>query len=232
MEVCIDARFRGPSDSANGGYTCGLVAGLAGGEAEVTLRRPPPLGRLLPATWEGETVVVRDGDEVVAEAVAASLELDVPEPVSYDAATRASSRYRGFERHDFPNCFVCGPERAPGDGLRIFAAPVDGRDAVAAPWVPAQDLADADGVVRPEIVWAELDCPGAFAVGFGERGTLLLGRLLGRIRAPVRAGEPHVVLGWSLGEDGRKFYAGTVLFAASGALCAFARATWLAPAAQ
>jgi len=229
MEIHIDRRFRGPSDSANGGYTCGLVAALAGGEAEVTLRRPPPLDRVLAAAWAGETLVVRDGDDVVAEAVAASLELDVPEPVAYDEACRASTRYGGFRHHDFPNCFVCGPDRERGDGLRIFAGPTDAEDAVAAPWLPAAELATADSHVRPEIVWAALDCPGAFAVGFGERGTLLLGRLLAELRAPVRAEEPHVVVGWPLGEDGRKFYAGTALFSAAGDVCACARATWLAP---
>jgi len=43
--VTIDRRFRGPSDSGNGGYVCGVVAALVGGPAEVTLRSPPPLDR-------------------------------------------------------------------------------------------------------------------------------------------------------------------------------------------
>jgi len=47
-ELVIDPRFNGPVGSANGGYTCGLVAGLLDGIAEVTLRRPLPLGRPLP----------------------------------------------------------------------------------------------------------------------------------------------------------------------------------------
>ena len=34
---------------------------------------------------------------------------------------------------------------------------------------------------------------------------------------------------WPLGEDGRKLYAGTALFAADGALLALARQTWIAP---
>ena len=45
----IDPRFNGPPGSGNGGYTCGLVAGLLGGPAEVTLRLPPPLGT--PLAW-------------------------------------------------------------------------------------------------------------------------------------------------------------------------------------
>ena len=55
-ELVIDPRFNGPAGSANGGYTCGLVADFVDGVAEVTLRRPPPLGRPL--------VVERDGDRV------------------------------------------------------------------------------------------------------------------------------------------------------------------------
>jgi hypothetical protein len=43
-ELVIDPRYRGPEDSANGGYACGRIAALAGGEVEVTLRAPPPLG--------------------------------------------------------------------------------------------------------------------------------------------------------------------------------------------
>jgi hypothetical protein len=43
----IEERYRGPPDSGNGGYVCGLVAGFLGGSAEVTLRRPPPLDRTL-----------------------------------------------------------------------------------------------------------------------------------------------------------------------------------------
>jgi hypothetical protein len=48
VECEIERRYNGPAGSANGGYTCGLVARLVGGPcAEVTLRRPPPLGRPL-----------------------------------------------------------------------------------------------------------------------------------------------------------------------------------------
>ena len=38
-----------------------------------------------------------------------------------------------------------------------------------------------------------------------------------------------MVVGWPLGEDGRKLYAGTALFTADGELLARARATWIRP---
>jgi hypothetical protein len=39
-----------------------------------------------------------------------------------------------------------------------------------------------------------------------------------------------VVIGWSLGEDGRKRYAGSALFDEAGTLLAAARSTWIVPA--
>lgn len=41
--VTIARRYRGPLDSANGGYAAGLLGARLGGTAEVTLRLPPSL---------------------------------------------------------------------------------------------------------------------------------------------------------------------------------------------
>ena len=219
-QITIDGRFNGPEGSGNGGYTCGLVAGLLGRTAEVTLRRPPPLDRPLDVEREGERVLIRDGDDLVAEAAPARVDVDVPSPPSREEAEQASERYPGFEEHAFPTCFVCGPEREPGDGLRIFAGPLgDGR--VASPWTPAE--------VTPELVWAALDCPGAIAVGYPDRGETLLGRFAVEIEELPRVGERCVVVGWPLGEEGRKLHAGTALFGEGGRQLASARATWILP---
>ena len=40
-------------------------------------------------------------------------------------------------------------------------------------------------------------------------------------------GEPCVVVGWPVGEDGRKLYAGTALFGERGDLLAVARQVWI-----
>lgn len=228
-QVVIDRRFRGPPDSGHGGYVCGVVAALIGGTAEVTLRRPPPLGQPLDVERLDEGgVALRDGETVIAEGVPASVEVDVPEPVSLRDADAASKSYVGFRQHTFPSCFGCGPQRAEGDGLRIFPGWVEGRKIVAAPWTPHASLADTDGSVRLEIVWASLDCPGAFAL-FEElpEELILLGRLAAKPLAPVRGGEPCVVIGWPMGREGRKLYSGTAVFSASGEPRAVARATWV-----
>jgi hypothetical protein len=50
-----------------------------------------------------------------------------------------------------------------------------------------------------------------------------------RVESLPRAGEHCVVLGWPLGEDGRKLFPGTALFGEGGRLLGVARATWLLP---
>jgi hypothetical protein len=229
--LVIEARFCGPPDSGNGGYVCGLLGAVLGGPGEITLRQPPPIGRPLLRRATDRGLALFDGDQLVAEGVPARLELDVPDPVHPAAAMEAAQRYPGFDLHPYPTCFVCGPQRDEGDGLRIFPGPVTDRDVVAAPWTPGRTLANGESVVRPEFVWAALDCPGAFANGFPEI-PMVLGRLTVELIRPVRAGQPLVVLGWSEGSERRKLFAGTALLGQDGELVAQARATWisLAPA--
>jgi hypothetical protein len=228
--VTIDQRFNGPPESGHGGYVCGVVAGLVGGPAEVTLRRPPPLGRPLEVERLGTgTITLRDGETVIVEGAPTSVEIDLPEPVGFPDAEVASQSFIGFREHPFPGCFGCGPQRAESDALRTFPGWVEGRNIVAAPWTPRTSLAGDDGAVRPEFVWAALDCPGAWALirDASEGPPVVLGRLAAKLQAPVRGGERCVVIGWPLGEEGRKLYSGTALFSEGGQLRAFARATWV-----
>lgn len=225
--VAIGERYCGPPGSGNGGYVCGLVAGILGEPAEVTLRRPPPIGRPLLARRTTERgVVLLDEEHVVVEAFPSRVDVEPPGPVSLQEAVQAARRYPGFDLHPFPNCFVCGPERAEGDGLRIFPGPVTGRQVFAAPWTPDPSLAGPDGLVRKEFVWAALDCPGAFASGFPEP-PMVLGRLAAHVLAPIQPGEECVAVAWSERVDGRKHFAGTALFTSDGGLVAVARAVWI-----
>jgi hypothetical protein len=227
--IVVDSRFHGPPTSGNGGYVCGLLARFIGSSAEITLSKPPPLDRRLPVEPSGAGQVrLLDGDDVVARGRAVDIHVDVPEPPTIAAAQEASKSYLGFRHHVFPTCFVCGPKREPGDGLRIFPGRLAPGPLVAAPWIPDQTLAGDDGFVRPEFLWAALDCPGIFAVMNGDRfPPTVLGQLAARIDTRIRPGSPCVVCGWEIGADGRKRYAGTALFSASGELLGRARATWI-----
>ena len=229
--IVIDQRFHGPPGSGNGGYTCGVLASFVNEPAQVTLQRPPPLDRSLSVVRRGRRAELFDGNQLVADAERTDLEpLDLERPPSLAEAERAAAAYAGFRSHAFPTCFVCGPEREEGDGLRIFAGPVEERTRlVAAPWTPAANLGGPDGRVRREFVWAALDCPGAFAVGYPDRGETLLGRLAARLESLPRVEERCVVVGWPLGEDGRKLYAATALFRETGDVLAWAKATWIVP---
>ena len=226
--LVVDPRFRGPPESANGGYVAGVLAGRVDGPAEVTLRVPPPLGRPLAVRGgPGATVALLDGETLVAEARPATVDLDVPPPVGPEAAHPAAEAYPWHDRHPYPTCFVCGPRRAPGDGLRIFPGPVPGAEVYAAPWTPGADLAP-DGDVAAPFVWAALDCPSGIATdAWTDVGPILLGRLAADLRRPVRAGAPHVVQAWRVARDGRKLHTASALFDAGGAVCAVARATWI-----
>ena len=230
--LTIPARFNGPPGSANGGYACGRVAGLLGAEVvEVTLRAPPPLDRALAVARDGERVELRDGKTLVAEGVAAELRMEVPEPASPDearAAVAAGSEHWAA-KHPFPTCVVCGPDRRDGDGFRIFPAELPGRDGFfVANWTPGQSVADGEGCVRPECVWAALDCPTSAPVAnFGEGPPLVLARLTARLACPVRADERHTILSWPLAVDGRKRHAAAALFDSGGRLLCASRALWI-----
>jgi len=218
----VDARFRGPPHSANGGYCCGSLARILGEPLEVTLKSPPPLHTRL--EWaDGE---LRHGDTVVATAKLSELDLDLPAPISVDEARAREKHYLGHRGHPFPECFVCGPKRAPGDGLRIFPGRSAPEEPVAASWIPHHSLAGASGVVRSEFLWSALDCPGYFGVAT-EPVRALLGRMTGHVKRSVAAGDPCVVMAWPLGRDGRKCYAGSAIWSEHGELLASSRQTWI-----
>jgi len=216
--MIIPARFNGPPETGNGGYTSGLVASYLDGPAVVTLRRPPPLDVELDVRRADSTIeVTRDGS-LIASAVPWPA-LEVPPPaVSYVDAVRASLGYPGFAAHPFPSCFVCGPDRNPGDGLRLFAGPT--RGGVAAPWVVPPD-------VTPAMVWAALDCPGGWAVPTEAR-PYVLGRIAARVLTVPAPGDECVVVGEMRGENGRKAYSATALYGPEGDLLAHAASTWIA----
>jgi hypothetical protein len=219
--VTIGRRYRGPLTSANGGYAAGLLGSRLGASAVVTLRLPPPLERPLVLRADGERLLLVDDDRLVAEAGPGEPDVVAPEPPAAALAAAASAGVGAWGPPDFVECFVCG-ERADGSGLGIHAGPVPGRDGlVAATWV-ARD-------VSPEVVWAAIDCPGAYAVGDSARGATVLGRMAARVERLPEEDEPCVVTGWPLGAEGRKLFAGTALYGRRGDVLALARQVWILP---
>ena len=236
-ELIIPSRFRGPSDSGNGGYVCGRIAAYVDGPVTVTLHRPPPLDTPMTVEPGGDgTARVRHGDVLIAEATAAAyppglLAPEIPDLVSMSEACRSAGRARYFQDPFFPECFVCGPDRGLGDGLRIFPGPVPGRMLWAAPWTPDSSVAGPDGRVRPEIVWAALDCPSGIAVAEGAcldaDTAIVLGRMTASVTALPMPGDQCRVIAWPDGGYGRKLTAGSVLLGPGGEVLAVARAVWL-----
>ncbi|MFN8223015.1 MAG: hypothetical protein U0R50_07145 [Gaiellales bacterium] len=218
--VVVERRYRGPLRSGNGGYVSGLLARELGGVVEVTLRQPPALERELGLFRTATGLELRDGETLVAEVRAGELEIEAPAAPAYEEAVAAPVVSAWWNSEAYGECFSCGT-RPGGDGLEIHPRPFG--DVVAAPWVAAD--------VSPEVVWAAIDCSGAYAVGGPGRGEPLLARMTARIdRLPARD-ERCVVIGWSLGEDGRKLHAGTALYGGRGDLLALSRQLWIVPAA-
>ena len=218
--MIIPARFNGPPDSANGGYTCGLVAAeLHGGGAEVTLRAPPPLETEMAVERNGDTVRVSDGETLVAEARSAAVDVgELPRPVTPEEAAAAvqAGRQRWTSGHPFPTCFVCGPHRPHHDGLDIYPVELDER--WVAVWRPTE----------PGMVWPALDCPTSAPVMNPDKDPpVVLARLAAAIDEEPALGEPHVLVSWELTREGRKREAACALFDAEGKPLARSRALWI-----
>ena len=226
--VRIERRFRGPPETGNGGYVAGLVAAALGGSnCTVTLKSPPPIDKDLTLQTDDTSASMFRNDEIVVTASREQIEIDVPPAPTLAEAQDAEPRFTGHSYHIFPGCFVCGPEREAGDGMRIFPGALHDKDhRVAATWTPDESVTGDDGLVRPEFLWAALDCPGYFATE-DKAGLALLGRMSAVLHRGVRAGEPLIVTGWPIGSEGRKHQVGSALHDADGQLVAAARATWI-----
>lgn len=226
--LAVAARFNGPNGAGQGGYSAGLLAAELDGPTVVSLRSPVPLDRPLQLVREDGTVRAFDGDTLVATAEPApALDLAPPAPVSLAEARAATERYVAHRDGPFSNCFVCGADRA--DRLGVCAGPVAGRELVASPWTPPQWTAGPDGVVRPEFVWAVLDCPTYFAAYGEELVMSFLVRQQAEVRAPIRAGVEHVVISWPLAAAGRKRSAAAALLDAAGTVLALGEALMVEP---
>jgi len=189
---------------------------------------PPPIDTRLRLEYTNDRAELFHGDALVGEGRPAQLDLTVPAGPAFAVAKEASRSFIGFKRHSFPGCFVCGPDREPEDGLRIFPGLLQDKTVLAAPWEPDASLAADANRVRPEFLWSALDCTGAFAVlPSKDDVAIVLGELCASISGELRPGERCVVTGWPLYVEGRKRLAGSAVHGEDGRLVALARAVWI-----
>jgi hypothetical protein len=233
-DLTIASRFCGPSRSGNGGYTCGRVAAYADDPVTVTLHRPPPLATPMAVEQVDDgSLRIRRGHTLIAEGTSSLClpALEAPGPVSAAEARMASGQARYFQDPLFPDCFVCGMDRQPGDGLRIFPGPVHGGALWAAPWTPDSSVAGADGRVRAEIAWAALDCPSGIAAAedarLGPDTAIVLGQMTASLTLLPVPGDQCRVVAWPAGRDGRKLTAASALLGPGGEVLAAALTVWI-----
>jgi len=231
--VLIPRRFNGPPATANGGYTCGLIARHISGPAEISLRSPPPLDTALSLTPEPDgRLVLCHHDVLVAEGVPAG-PLDVEPPVRPTVAeAREALRRHPWHgtRHAFTQCYICGCARQDGLGLHFGDLPRE-PTMTAALLVADATIPHDEGGLMPEIVWGALDCPSYVPAMWDADVPSLLARMHAELREPIRLGEPVVAVGWMLGSEGRKTQTASALLSADGRTLARARHLWVQPRA-
>lgn len=231
-KITIAGQFRGPPNSGNGGYVCGVLARDFDGPVTAMIRSLVPLDTELDLeTRDGARVLKGADDSLIAQGAPATQVLPDPPVVPTLAQARAAmAGYLGHTERVHPVCFTCGNARDEGDGLRVFPGQLAGaeRGVVACIWTPHAEFGEADGTVGPEIVWAALDCPGFFAwVEKEGRHGALLGTMTGEVIMPPRVGETYVVLAWPIVREGRKEIAGVALFDGEGQLMARGHQVWI-----
>jgi len=224
--LVIDHRFCGPPTSGNGGYVCGRLAAHIKGSARVRLFVPPPLDVPMQVENTGSDVVLRRGEQVIAQAWPHDFELDVPPCPSLTESRAMSTHYQGFAGHAFSTCFVCGPDRKAGDGLRVFPGWSAERQVVSSPWKPDPSLCDQVGNVLPWFIWAALDCPGGWSFLRTGDGAAVLGEFAVRIDKTVPGDSELITVGWEMERAGRKHRTGSALFNQEGEVLARGMATW------
>lgn len=225
QQVLIAQRFCGPPNSGNGGYSCGLLGKNISTACRVRLHQPPPLNRALKVTNTNGQWLLKDGDQLIGSAQPTELTLTPPTPPTIQQARSAEKYYRGHTQHSFPSCFVCGPKRAEGDGLRLFCGPVEGREMVACSWQPHTGFLDDAGNVEEEFIWAALDCPSYFALNSDK--TCLLGQMTAAIDKPVAGDQRLIIYAWERSIDGRKHYSAAALSTSDGEVLARAEHLWI-----
>ncbi|MDH4145447.1 MAG: hypothetical protein OEY23_09800 [Acidimicrobiia bacterium] len=195
--------------------------------ASVRFHAPVPLDAELRARRLDDPTVVEivDGASLVA-----TVSPYAPRPVSVRRGSPddVAAAQQGWctdvaSDHPFPTCYVCGPQRRDGLGLR--PGPVADGDRHLTVWSPG-----TGGDVDPWLVWAALDCPSgmpALAAVAGDE-LVVTGTLAVSIDAPVPGDEELQIVSRLVDRSGRKLATEAALFDATGRTLATCTAMWFA----
>ncbi|ARF58153.1 PaaI family thioesterase [Streptomyces gilvosporeus] len=231
-EVVIPPHIYGFPGVGFGGYAAGILAqNLSAASVKVNFRRPIPLGSPVAlrrtedkgyelTDAEGALLTAQECDEVAVP----------PSVPSWDDAVEAEKRHpltnSPFATRD---CYGCGGDRAPGQGLRQNFSQRPEQRMVVAPWTPDPELGRGRTVLTPEQMWGALDCPGGWACRLFSDAPheTVTAYMATTVTKPVVLGEDHVTFGWVLSKSGRKHMVGSAIATRDGELCARTEALWL-----
>ncbi|MFB7874957.1 PaaI family thioesterase [Nocardia sp. NPDC056064] len=234
--VTFPDHVHGYPQVAFGGYVAGLLARRSGAETvRVDFRRAVPVDTPLALTAgdPGHTALVDTEGTLLAQATPATLDLTPPPVPSWSVAGAATEAALTSPKRPVTDCFGCGVECAPGNGLRLFPWAVPDSQLMAAAWTPDPRLADETGHLPPEIIWSALDCPGGIAAWVHQgmaKGAVTAALTATQLR-PAPVGADYIAHAWPIHHEGRKHTVGVALSTRDGDLCAVAEALWVAPRA-
>ncbi|HNJ34224.1 MAG TPA: hypothetical protein PK881_08260 [Leptospiraceae bacterium] len=242
----IASRYSGPPRTGNGGYVCGVCAGLAYSQLgeqkqdsftfEVRYKSPVPVDLDVSLLSKDNLCVLEsiDGKTTYAEGQSSKpVSTVLPAVVTLEQARYATLQSIPEKEHAFPDCYVCGPARKVGDGLRILPGPVAEHSGMAAAvWNVLPDAMSSSGDLSVPILWAALDCPGYFAYHFSHGGAMQVA-VLAKMKCTVvrrrTESDQLVVIGWMKRKKGPLVEVSTALLDGSEIL-AIADGTWMQPA--
>ncbi len=211
----------GPPGILQGGLAAGLGSAIARQadrfgapltRIRARLHAPTPLGTAVQARVRaGDGPAHHHFETRAGELLLTSGEVELaghdPAPFGLDLLELATVPLPApVPQHEYPTCFVCGPEPTHPLGLRMHPRPT-ATGAIVAPWIPAAQLGAA-GIVDPVVVAAVLDCPTVWSAiepirAQGAVGALLAGFEVHHYRdVPVE--EPLRVVARCDALDGRK----------------------------
>ena len=230
----IPKQFCGPPSSSNGGYFCGVVASFFDYAVEVRLKSPPPLDTPMQIRRDESLSQVFADDTLVAQVRRLEEPLE-PAPFLPVESAKLCSEI-GLEgsliNHPFPTCFVCGPQRDDGEGMRIFTGPGQDTKLYAARWHTHRAWSSNGVDIDPKYIWSALDCPSsgpAFATSVQAESDIayVLGTLSLKVSEKPKVNENYSIVCATDEKHERLYRTRVSLYADDATLLATGAAVWI-----